>query len=86
MRTLITNCIWIQGKPNDLIERIRVTEFFKPIWDELDSMMMPELYIGRSVEIVDRYCGTSGPVEKALAPYEQYLAQSTTAQLNVWAG
>jgi adenylosuccinate lyase len=71
------------GKRNDLIERIRNSEFFKPIWDELDSMMKPELYIGRSVEIVERYCGAGGPVEKALALYEQYLAQSTTAQLNV---
>ncbi|PTB63059.1 Adenylosuccinate lyase [Trichoderma citrinoviride] len=73
----------LEGKPNDLIERIRNTEFFRPIWDELDSMMKPELYVGRSVEIVERYCGAGGPVEKALAPYAQYLAHSTTAQLNV---
>ncbi|TPX16457.1 uncharacterized protein E0L32_003751 [Thyridium curvatum] len=73
----------MEGKPNDLIERIRKTEFFQPIWDELDTMMKPELYIGRSVEIVERYCGAGGPVEKLLAPYEQYLAKSTTAQLNV---
>ncbi|KAI8633966.1 L-Aspartase-like protein [Xylariaceae sp. FL1651] len=73
----------MEGKPNDLIERIRNSEFFKPIWGELDSMMKPELYIGRCVEIVERYCGAGGPVEKALAPYQQYLAQSTTAQLNV---
>jgi adenylosuccinate lyase len=46
-------------------------------------MMKPELYIGRCVEIVERYCGAGGLVEEALAPYEQYLAQSTTAQLNV---
>jgi adenylosuccinate lyase len=46
-------------------------------------MMKPELYVGRSIEIVERYCGAGGPVEKALAPYAQYLAHSTTAQLNV---
>jgi len=46
-------------------------------------MMKPELYIGRCVEIVERYCGIGGPVEKALAPYEEYLARSTTAQLSV---
>ncbi|KAL1876332.1 hypothetical protein VTK73DRAFT_9575 [Phialemonium thermophilum] len=73
----------LEGKPNDLIERIRKSKFFEPIWNELDSMMVPELYIGRSPEIVERYCGVGGPVEKALAPYEQYLAQSVTAQLNV---
>ncbi|RFU78407.1 adenylosuccinate lyase [Trichoderma arundinaceum] len=73
----------LEGKPNDLIERIRNSEYFKPIWGELDSMMKPELYVGRSVEIVERYCGAGGPVEKLLAPYEEYLTQSTTAQLNV---
>ncbi|GFP59105.1 adenylosuccinate lyase [Trichoderma asperellum] len=73
----------MEGKPNDLIERIRNTEYFRPIWDELDGMMKPELYVGRSVEIVERYCGAGGPVEKLLAPYKEYLAQSTTAQLNV---
>lgn len=72
-----------QGKANDLVERIRKTEYFKPIWGELDSMLKPELYIGRSVDIVDRYCGPNGPVEKALAPYKQYIAGSATAELNV---
>ncbi|KAG6037800.1 hypothetical protein E4U19_001693 [Claviceps sp. Clav32 group G5] len=72
-----------EGKPNDLIERIRGNEYFKPIWGELDSMLQPELYIGRCVEIVNKYCGPGGGVEKALAPYQQYILKSTTAQLNV---
>ncbi|KAH6895883.1 L-Aspartase-like protein [Thelonectria olida] len=72
-----------EGKPNDLIERIRNTEYFKPIWGDLDSMMQPELYVGRSVQLVDKYCGAGGAVEKALAPYQQYIAGSATAQLNV---
>ncbi|KAI5923882.1 L-Aspartase-like protein [Camillea tinctor] len=72
-----------EGKPNDLIERIRNTEYFKPIWGDLDSMMQPKLYVGRSVQIVEKYCGAGGPVEKALAPYQQYIAGSATAQLNV---
>ncbi|KAK5992862.1 Adenylosuccinate lyase [Cladobotryum mycophilum] len=46
-----------EGKPNDLVSRIRNTEFFKPVWDELDDMLQAELYIGRSVEIVERFCG-----------------------------
>jgi adenylosuccinate lyase len=72
-----------EGKPNDLIERIRSTEYFKPIWGELDTMMEPKLYIGRSVEIVEKYCGAGGPVEKALAPYQQYITTTAAAQLNV---
>ncbi|KAM5352076.1 hypothetical protein ACJ41O_004799 [Fusarium nematophilum] len=73
----------VEGKPNDLIERIRNTEYFKPIWGELDEMMKPELYIGRSVQIVDKYCGPSGPVEKALAPYQEYISGCATAELSV---
>lgn len=46
-------------------------------------MLQPELYIGRSIEIVDKYCGPGGVVEKALAPYQEYISKSTTAQLNV---
>ncbi|KAG6124541.1 hypothetical protein E4U22_002363 [Claviceps purpurea] len=72
-----------EGKPNDLIERIRGNEYFKPIWGELDSMLQPELYIGRCPEIVNKFCGPGGVVEKALAPYQQYILKSTTAQLNV---
>ena len=43
-------------------------------------MLQPELYIGRSVEIVEKY---NAVVEKALEPYKQYIQKSTTAQLNV---
>jgi hypothetical protein len=74
-----------QGKPNDLIERIRNSQYFQPIWEELDDMMKPELYIGRSVQIVDTYCGPNGPVEKALAPYQKYISGSATAELNGYA-
>ncbi|CEJ91592.1 Putative Adenylosuccinate lyase [[Torrubiella] hemipterigena] len=72
-----------EGKPNDLVERIRNKEFFKPIWGELDGMLNAELYTGRSAEIVDKYCGPGGAVEKALAPYAEYIKGATTAELNV---
>jgi adenylosuccinate lyase len=75
--------IHYQGKQNDLIERIRNTEYFKPIWGDLDTMMEPKLYIGRSDQIVAKYCGAGGPVEKALAPYQQYITTTAAAQLNV---
>lgn len=32
-----------EGKPNDLVERIRSNAFFKPIWGELDGMLKAEL-------------------------------------------
>ncbi|KAI1115797.1 L-Aspartase-like protein [Nemania sp. NC0429] len=72
-----------EGKPNDLVSRIRNTEFFKPIWDELDSMLDPRLYTGRSVDIVERYCGAGGPVSQKLAPYVGYITGTSTAELSV---
>lgn len=32
-----------EGKPNDLVERIRNNDFFKPIWGDLDGMLKAEL-------------------------------------------
>ncbi|KAI1372430.1 adenylosuccinate lyase [Hypoxylon crocopeplum] len=72
-----------EGKPNDLVERIKANEFFKPIWGELDGMLKAELYTGRSSQIVDKYCGSGGPVSKALAPYADYIRGATTAKLSV---
>jgi adenylosuccinate lyase len=46
-------------------------------------MLKAELYIGRSVEIVEKFCGPGGPVEKALVPYLEYIEGSSTAELNI---
>lgn len=32
-----------EGKPNDLVERIRGNKFFEPVWGELDVMLRAEL-------------------------------------------
>lgn len=34
------------GRDNDLIQRIRKTEFFTPIWSELDQLMDPKTFVG----------------------------------------
>jgi adenylosuccinate lyase len=65
------------------VSRIKSNEFFKPIWDDLDGMLKAELYTGRSADIVEKYCGAGGAVEKALAPYKEYIKGATTAELNV---
>lgn len=72
-----------QGKPNDLVSRIQSNDFFKPIWGDIDGMLKADLYIGRSVEIVERYCGAGGPVETKLAPYAEYIKGSDMAELHV---
>ncbi|KID95848.1 adenylosuccinate lyase, partial [Metarhizium majus ARSEF 297] len=73
----------LEGKPNDLIDRIKATEFFQPIWADLDDMLRPELYIGRSIEIVERYCGVEGVAEKKIQRYRAVFEKSETTELNV---
>jgi adenylosuccinate lyase len=72
-----------EGKPNDLIDRIRTNDFFAPIHAELDGMLKPELYIGRSVEIVERYCGPNGTATEKIQKYRAIFEQSATTELNV---
>lgn len=72
-----------QGGENDLIERIKATEYFRPVWDDIDGLLDPKLFVGRSGEMVERYCGKGGPVEEKLAPYADYIARAGIAQLNV---
>ncbi|OLN93987.1 Adenylosuccinate lyase [Colletotrichum chlorophyti] len=72
-----------QGGKNDLIERIKATEYFKPVWADIDSLLDPSLFTGRSAEMVERYCGKGGPVEEKLKPYAEYINKSATAELNV---
>lgn len=72
-----------EGKLNDLVSRIQSTDFFKPIWDDLDAMLKPDLYIGRSVEIVERFCGEGGALRTRIEPYRSVIEKATTAELNV---
>ncbi|KAI1775786.1 adenylosuccinate lyase [Hypoxylon cercidicola] len=72
-----------EGGQNDLIDRIKKDEYFKPVWDELDEMMDPKLYIGRSATIVEKYCGQGSIVEQRLLPYKSYISKAGIAELNV---
>ncbi|KAL8773314.1 MAG: hypothetical protein Q9209_001708 [Squamulea sp. 1 TL-2023] len=72
-----------EGTKNDLIERIRKDDFFEPIWDELDHMLDPKLFIGRSTDIVERYCGSGGPLRGKLEKYRSYIDSTATATLAV---
>lgn len=69
-----------EGKPNDLIERIRNTAYFAPVHDILDEVLDPALYVGRSAVIVERLVVKA---QQALAPYAGYLGKAETAQLSV---
>ena len=67
----------------DLIERIKKTEFFKPVWNEIDGMLDPKNFIGRCPEQVLRFCGKGGEVEKALEPYRKLIDASRKVELKV---
>jgi adenylosuccinate lyase len=46
-------------------------------------MMKPELYVGRSAQIVDKFCGPGGKLEKRLKPYQEAIRGSKAAELSV---
>ncbi|KAL8733112.1 MAG: hypothetical protein Q9166_002304 [cf. Caloplaca sp. 2 TL-2023] len=72
-----------KGGKNDLVERIRKDVFFQPIVKELDGLLDPKLYIGRSAEIVERYFARNGPVDGKLEKYRGYIDSTATATLSV---
>lgn len=73
-----------EGKPNDLIDRIKKTEFFAPIKDEIDEMLDAKNFVGRCPEQVVRYCqDPEGEVQVALRPYRKYIEASKVVDLSV---
>lgn len=72
-----------EGGTNDLVERIKKTEFFKPIWADLEGMLDAGLYTGRSEEIVEGYCGKGGVLEEKLKAYRGYIEGAGVAELSV---
>jgi adenylosuccinate lyase len=72
-----------EGKSNDLVDRIRQTKFFEPIWPDLEGMLDSRLYTGRSVEIVEKFCGPGGVLDQKLEPYKSYIEKAGVQELSV---
>lgn len=72
-----------QGGTNDLISRIKASEFFQLMWGNIDNMLRAELYTGRSIDIVKRHCGPGGVIEKKIQPYKAIVEKAPTTELNV---
>jgi adenylosuccinate lyase len=72
-----------EGGDNDLIERIKKDEFFRPIVGELDKLLDPVTFVGRAPQQVERFVGPSGEVSTALAPYSGKFEMAETVELNV---
>ncbi|KAK3676849.1 adenylosuccinase ade13 [Recurvomyces mirabilis] len=70
-----------EGKPNDLIERIKNNKFFDPILDQLEDLMRPSTFIGRSPEIVKEV--VEFDVAPALKKYESAIGNIRDADLAV---
>ncbi len=74
----------MEGKPNDLIERIKGAKFFEGVKDEIDEMLDPKNFIGRCPEQVVRYCqDPEGEVQTALKPYKKHIDGAKAAVLTV---
>ncbi|KAG0749294.1 hypothetical protein G6F57_002765 [Rhizopus arrhizus] len=71
----------MEGGENDLIERIKKTKYFEPIWNELPRLLDPSTFIGRAPQQVDSFLAKH--VKPALAPYQDILKQDSKAELSV---
>ena len=66
-----------EGKPNDLIERIRNTNYFNSIHDQLDSLLNPKTFIGRASEQVNEF------LKEEVSPlFELYKSKLETIKHN----
>lgn len=71
------------GGKNNLIQKIKETEFFKPVWGEVDDLLDPMNFIGRCSEQVSNFCEEGGEIQEALKPYKKFIEESKDVELNV---
>lgn len=69
-----------QGKPNDLLERIRKDDAFEPVHSKLDQMLDPNLFVGRAPQQVDEYVAD---VREVLQANEALLKVKNVDSVNV---
>ncbi|EGV65091.1 adenylosuccinase ade13 [Yamadazyma tenuis] len=56
-----------QGGDNDLIERVKNTKYFEPIWNDLGKLLDPSTFVGRAPQQTEKFI--KNDVAQALAPY-----------------
>jgi adenylosuccinate lyase len=69
----------LEGQDNDLIERVKKSDYFKPIHAILDQLLEPSTFIGRAPQQTRKF--VKDHVEDALKKYSDKL--SGESQLNV---
>lgn len=60
-----------EGGDNDLIERIKNTKYFEPIWNDLDNLLDPKTFVGRAPEQTEKFVNKD--VKQALSKFEQFI-------------
>ncbi|EEQ43685.1 adenylosuccinate lyase [Candida albicans WO-1] len=66
-----------EGGDNDLIERIKSTKYFKPIWNDLDTLLDPKTFVGRAPQQTEKF--VKNDVANALKPFEKYITTENVA-------
>lgn len=69
------------GKPNDLIERIRSDSKFAAVHNKLDSMIEPSLFVGRAPEQVEEFVFDC--IDPILAANQELLSVENKDEVNV---
>lgn len=75
------HCVKAEGKDNDLIDRIRKTDYFKPIHSILDTLLDPSTFIGRAPQQVTNFLNKE--VRTTLVEYADKINAVKTADINV---
>jgi adenylosuccinate lyase len=70
-----------EGKPNDLLERVKADPLFAAIHDRLDSLIDPSLFVGRAPQQVDEFIADE--IQPILDEYKDLLNVCNVDQVNV---
>ena len=70
-----------EGKPNDLLERIRNDSLFKAVHSRLDDLVDPKLFVGRAPEQTEEFLDEE--VKPVLDRLKECLAVESTDGVNV---
>ena len=70
-----------EGKPNDLMERIKKDDKFKAVHDKLDAMIDPAKFVGRAPQQVDEFLADE--VAPLLEKNKDLLAVQSVDGVNV---
>jgi len=66
----------LEGRPNDLVQRLKADDYFEPIAAELEKLLDPRAFIGRApAQVVDFLANEVAPV---LKPYTESLETCST--------